>query len=51
MLIVLAFCVSILAVPQPAAPQGTPALEGPDDAPYYFLLGRYLIYRVVSIRL
>ena len=42
MLIVLAFCVSILAVPQPAAPQGTPALEGPDDAPYYFLLGRYL---------
>jgi tetratricopeptide (TPR) repeat protein len=42
MLIVLAFCVSILAVPQPAAPQGTPTLEGPDDAPYYFLLGRYL---------
>ena len=42
MLIVLAFCVSILAVPQPAARQGTPALEGPDDAPYYFLLGRYL---------
>src|SRR6516164_4795130 len=42
MLIVLAFCVSILAVQQPAAPQGTPALEGPDDAPYYFLLGRYL---------
>ena len=42
MLIVLAFCVSIFAAPPPAAPQGSRTLEGPDDAPYYFLLGRYL---------
>src|SRR6516164_4658972 len=42
MLIVLAFCVSIFAAPPPAAPQGSRTLEGPDDAPYYFLHGRYL---------
>ncbi len=40
--IVLAFCLSLLTVPQSAPPQGARVTEGPDDAPYYFLLGRYL---------
>jgi tetratricopeptide (TPR) repeat protein len=40
--IVLAFCLSLLAAPQAAPAQGARVTEGPDDAPYYFLLGRYL---------
>jgi len=40
--IVLALCLSMLTVPQAPATQGARATEGPDDAPYYFLVGRYL---------
>jgi len=39
---VLALCLSLLSVPQAPAPQGARVTEGPDDAPYYFLVGRYL---------
>src|SRR5579859_6625084 len=45
MSIVLALCLSMLSgVTAPQAPptQGARAAEGPDDAPYYFLVGRYL---------
>src|SRR5215471_10073965 len=42
MSIVLALCLSILAVPQKPTVEGARVTEGPDDAPYYFLLGRYL---------
>jgi tetratricopeptide (TPR) repeat protein len=40
--IVLALCLSMLAAPRAPAAQGARATEGPDDAPYYFLVGRYL---------
>jgi len=40
--IVLALCLSLLAVPQAPSTQGAGVTEGPDDAPYYFLVGRYL---------
>src|SRR5579872_1292956 len=40
--IVLALCLSMLTAPQAPATQGARATEGPDDAPYYFLVGRYL---------
>src|SRR5215471_12274085 len=42
MSIVLALCLSILTVPQKPSVEGARVTEGPDDAPYYFLLGRYL---------
>jgi tetratricopeptide (TPR) repeat protein len=40
--IVLALCLSMLAAPQAPTAQGPRVTEGPDDAPYYFLVGRYL---------
>ncbi len=40
--IVLALCLSVLALAQSPAAQGARVVEGPDDAPYYFLVGRYL---------
>jgi tetratricopeptide (TPR) repeat protein len=42
MSIVLALCLSLLTPPQASPAQGTRVAEGPDDAPYYFLVGRYL---------
>jgi tetratricopeptide (TPR) repeat protein len=39
--IALALWLSLLAVPQAPAAQAR-VTEGPDDAPYYFLVGRYL---------
>jgi tetratricopeptide (TPR) repeat protein len=42
MSIALAVCMSLLTGPQAAPAQPPRATEGPDAAPYYFLLGRYL---------